>query len=138
MPQAAQTSSRPQDRPHLKVAGIENEEPETPNPQTPKYFPHPAQSPVVQAVVNAEQEYQRAWLKNVLDLWAWKMVEGLGECDYDGDPNEQARAALHIYIECAHARTVQKNSDPIVLAAEKSEWERFQHFSHIAKFGLDQ
>ena len=117
--------------------GIMPEHRKTPNPQTPKLYPHPADSPVVKAIVDADHEYKRAHLKNVMDAEQWKLISIFGEVDYDGDPNRQAMAALHIYIECCHARKVDRVNDPIIVMAEKAEWERFNHFSHKAKFGLE-
>lgn len=104
---------------------------------TERWSEAPSNSPPVQAIIENVGEYDRTILESHLRPWEWKFVKMFGALDRDGNPEEQAMAALLIYMICNNARTGPKRDDPILFMAKNTEWERFAHFDHLAKGGAE-
>lgn len=124
------------DAPQFVQRGAEDTEP---NPLTPTLLT-PLDNPAIKAVFDANREYERAWLKGIVDDYAWSVIKQQGELELDGeiDFDVEARKAFHVFIETCHARKVQEKPHPELLKADGAEFERVKIFAHLAGWGLDK
>lgn len=123
-----------------------------PNPQTPSL--EPLDNPAMKAVFDAHNQYQRSWLKGVVDDAAWEVISRGKEDGYeiDDDLNSLegltgrelqlqidviARRAFHNFIETCHARRVQFKTNPELTQAHSAEWQSFKVLSRLAGWVLD-
>ena len=99
------------------------------NPFTPK-FRSPAESQIVNAIMEANTECRREWLKDVLEPYQWKIIKALGEYDEDGDPGkEMLKCGVALLIASWSIKVDGNDSDVLttLMGAEST------HFSHCSK-----
>lgn len=99
-----------------------------PNPQTPVMC-SPAESQIMNAIKSANTTCLRAWAKDALSEYQWKIIEALGEHDSKADPGESMLKSAVALLVFNWSLKADKNTDDVIKTLLGTESAHFDNSS---------